>query len=264
MCTPRVIFAAASGLLLAVYCGTSMAGICRVTTAGTNANDGVTWDSPMDLQTALHTAACTEVWVAGGTYTPTNDLIPSISFLVAPGVGAYGGFAGTESERAQRNPSLNISRLSGYIDQGGGFTTHSYHVVNMRGPISASTVLDGFTISDAYGPGEGGGLLCYGYGMGNECSPTLANLIFENNYGSCGGGLANDGSTGGISSPHLTNVTFRDNFAVDSGGGMCNLGGNGGHSNPVLTGVTFSGNTSSSNIAGGSGAPCSTQQAVRC
>jgi hypothetical protein len=108
--------------------------------------------------------------------------------------------------------------LSGDIGVIGVATDNSHTIVRMNGAvgntITASTVLDGFTISGAYQGGNGGGLYCGGSGAGNECSPTLANLLFIHNYAVYGGGLYDDGHNGGVSSPHLTNVTFKDNVVV--------------------------------------------------
>ncbi len=68
----------------------------------------------------------------------------------------YGGFAGTETARSQRNPAANLTILSGDIDNNDSQTpiitdlttvtgndTNSYHVVT--GATGAT--LDGFTIT---------------------------------------------------------------------------------------------------------------------
>lgn len=243
-----LIAIARSGVLLAALCGSNVwANVCRVTTSGTTLNDGSTWSVPMDLQTALATPACTEIWVAGGVYLPTTPAgSTSTSFVIAPGVAVYGGFAGGEAERAQRNLSLNTSTLSGDIGTSGVATDNTKTIVRMNATvgntITASTVLDGFTIADSYFGGNGGGLYCGGSGAGNECSPTLANLVFNDNYAVYGGAIYNDGHNGGVSSPHLTNVTFTGNLAVNNGGAIYN-DCTGGTSSPVLNGATFSGNT---------------------
>ena len=249
-----IVFGRCGVLLLACVCCDASANICRVTTSGTNAHDGSTWSVPMDLQTALGTAACTEIWVAAGTYLPTTPAGSyNVSFVIAPGTAVYGGFAGSETERAQRNLNLNVTTLSGDIGVPGVATDNTHTIVKMTGvagnTITASTVLDGFTISGAYQGGNGGGLFCNGSGAGNECSPTLANLQFISNYAVYGGGLYTDGHNGGKSSPHLANVTFKNNVVINEGGAMyCD--GSGGESSPVLDGVTFSGNTTDNDIGG--------------
>jgi len=248
-----MVFGQCSVLLLAFICHGASANVCRVTSGGTNAHDGSTWSVPMDLQTALGTPTCMEIWVAAGTYLPTTPGgSTSASFVIAPGTAVYGGFAGSETVRTQRNLN-NVSTLSGDIGVAGVATDNSHTIVKMNGAvgntITASTVLDGFTISGAYQGGNGGGMYCGGSGAGNECSPTLANLQFINNYAVYGGGLYNDGHNSGKSSPHLTNVTFKNNVVVNEGGALYN-DGSGGESSPVLYGVTFSGNTTDNDIGG--------------
>lgn len=83
----------------------------------TGANDGSTWeDAYVDLQDALDHAATSggrvsEIWVAAGTYRPTKLTNPadprSATFQPLNGVGLYGGFAGWETERDQRDPTAN-------------------------------------------------------------------------------------------------------------------------------------------------------------
>lgn len=235
----------------------ALAATCRVTTAGTSAGTG-TWASPMDLQTALATSTCTEIWVAAGVYTPTvANGVRGISFNIEPGVAAYGGFAGTETARSQRDPAANVTILSGDLngDDGANFANNgdnSYHVVTMGGggtPVTAATVLDGFTIrggnadGSAFPANAGGGLYCNGVGNGNQCSPTLGKLIFSGNNASYGGGaLYDNGYNQGTSSPTLRDIAFRDNHGGTVGGAMYNDGTN-GTSSPNLNNVTFSNNS---------------------
>jgi hypothetical protein len=199
--------------------------------------------------------------VALGVYRASP--LQTISFNVHPGVAVYGGFAGTEISREQRDPALHRTVLSGDIDfndagsdgvdsdvsQIIGFNT--YVVVMMDGttalgPITETTVLDGFTITGGNAVSgaehDGGGLFCNGAGSGKECSPTLRNLRFSGNHATVGGAIFNSGN-GGTSSPTLSNVTFSGNSA-QSGGAMANYGlGATGRSNPTLSNVSFSGNS---------------------
>lgn len=263
----------AAPLLALVSVGTAHAAICRVTPAGVSSGAG-TWASPMDLQTALANAMCTEIWVTSGVYTPVVPLNPenvtdgerAVSFDIKPDVAVYGGFIGTESTRGERAPDANLTILSGDID-GNDLNTdgneinetwtdtvgsNSYHIVFMNGTpaagtITAGTVLDGFTVTGGNATGtlpddRGAGLYCNGEGTGNECSPTLSSLNFTGNYaGYLGGAIFNAGNNGGASNPALTNVTFSGNTAVNSGGAMYNFGSFGTCS-PSLANVTFSGN----------------------
>lgn len=224
------------------------AALCYVNGAASGANTGASWtDAYADLQSALHNAACTEVWVAQGTYKPAAS-DKTVSFTIAPSVAVYGGFAGNEASRAARNPVAHATTLSGVISGG-----NSQHIVVMIGttatPIAATTVLDGFVLSggNSTSSAEGGGALwCRGNGAGHACSPTLANLVFSGNHAVNGGALALDGYQGGLSNPTLVNITFSGNSATTFGGAIyCNAQSSGGTCSPTLSNVTFSANSSS-------------------
>jgi len=110
------------------------------------------------------------------------------------------------------------------------------------GIITANTVLDGFAITGAAGwDVSGGGLSCNGKGAGNECSPTLRNLLFSANFADQGGAIYNDGTYDGRSNPVLDSVTFRNNSATYGGSALYN-GAHSGESSPRLSNVTFVGN----------------------
>ena len=250
--------------------------VCYVNAAATAANDGSSWtDAYTNPQFALLNSACTEIWVARGVYKPTLGTLDTVSFDIGPGVAMYGGFTGGESSRDARDPAKFLTVLSGDIDNNdtnAGTTQvdttiadihgdNSRHVVTMSGSpsakISASTVLNGFTITGGnavydFG-GIGGGLLCDGEGEGNACSPTLGLDIFSgNNAATGGGGIYSNGSGGGEASASLTDVIFTGNSAKD-GGGMYSVSttddsDTDGQSSPTLFNVIFD-----HNIAGNSG-----------
>ena len=210
--------------------------------APASSQDGTSWGQAFkSLQSALSAATRThEIWVAAGTYYPNSTGLADpreATFQLQSNVALYGGFAGTETSRAQRDPSAHPTLLSGDLDRNGTLDNgNSYHVVTGSGTY-ASAVLDGFTISagvaNASGPYDRGG------GMYNNAgSPTLTDVTFRGNTATQGGGMYNEGS-----SPTLTNVTFSGNSATSTalyfgGGGMYN-----NSSSPTLTDVTFSGNT---------------------
>ncbi len=235
--------------------GPAAAATCFVTPSG--GGNGSSWVQAANLQSALSNSACTEVWVKKGAYTP--GIARSDSFRIRPGVKVYGGFAGNETALGQRNPITNLTILSGDIGSVGDASDNSYHVVYMDGTtnagnITASTVLDGFTVSDGYASSEiarGAGLYCDGRGEGHSCSPSIANVVFDgNNAGAVGGipnggggAMYNDGYGGGISSPNLNHVTFTNNHATYQGGAMFNNASTKGTSSPSLSFVTFSGNS---------------------
>jgi hypothetical protein len=190
-----------------------------------------------------------EVWVAGGTYKPTTGTDRSISFRMKNGVAIYGGFNGTETLLGQRNFTANVTILSGDLNGDDVVNSatnianngeNSYqvfaNVFSAGDPLTASAVLDGFTIRGGRTLISSIGSNISGGGMYNvDASPTLRNLIFFGNVAeSGGGGLMNTLNC----SPTLTNVLFDRNFSQRDGGGMFNFTG----ASPVMNNVTFNGN----------------------
>jgi hypothetical protein len=197
----------------------------------TGANNGISWaNAYTDLQSALALASSgDEIWVADGTYKPTAGIDRTISFALKNGVAIYGGFAGSEISRDQRDPAAHVTVLSGDIGTVGNASDNSYHVL-IGSNTDNTTVLDGFTITD--GNANGTDMATVGGGMYNYMSsPRLTNVTFmENSATQSGGGMFNENH----SSPTLTHVTFKGNTATSFGGGMDNF-----LSTPTLTDVTF-------------------------
>jgi len=174
-------------------------GVIHVTQSGGGTHSGLDWPNAMSsVQTALNTAGAQEVWVAQGTYTG--------NFALVTDVGLYGGFAGSESFREQRNWTTNVTTLDG---------DHSGTVVTMPFDASEDTIIDGFTIThgQAY---FGAGIYC---GSG---SPTISNNLITGN------GIDSGGRGAGIycydSSPLIMDNAIRLNSflqgEVSYGGGV--------------------------------------------
>ncbi|XAH25348.1 choice-of-anchor U domain-containing protein [Xylophilus sp. GW821-FHT01B05] len=247
-------------LLLGLH-GVAQAAICRVAADGSAdadaAADGSSWTPATTLQGALGNANCDEIWVQQGLYKPTTDDDRTVSFAINRPLKLYGGFAGTETALAQRSGGSSSTTLSGDIGTAGDSSDNSYHVLVIGGTgatgngsyTSADTVVDGFTVTagraneDSSPHFYGGGLYCNGRGAGKVCSPLLAGLVFQGNAATVGGAILNDGSSGGNSSPAITNATFSGNSAAVSGGAIYNFGYSGGNSSPAITNTTFSGNS---------------------
>ncbi len=205
-------------------------------------NDGSSWEDAMtNLGDALTLAGPgTEVWVAEGVYTPAGVLNSREDRLtIGESVRVYGGFAGTETERDQRNPNplTNNTVLSGDIhgddsqspvvtdlDELEGGENNSYTVVEFVAG-AADAVLDGFTITggaatgfgaDAENPARQGGGIFVG-----EATATLANLrIAGNRAASDGGGVfVRNGSI------EATNTFFTGNRSGAAGGAVAVRGG---------------------------------------
>ena len=134
---------------------------------GTETN-GQSWDSAFrTVQSAVTNAAAgDEIWVAAGTYFG--------SFVLKDGVALYGGFSGTETNRAERDWNLHRTILDG---QG------SNNVVIEAANASSATRLDGVTIQNGRA-NYGAGIYCSGG------SVVLANntIISNSSSGYLGGG----------------------------------------------------------------------------
>ena len=148
-----------------------------------------------------------EIWVKYGNYL--------LSFLITvdKNVGIYGGFAGTETVREERDWQTNVTTVDG-----DNSANHCFYVT--RGAI-----IDGFAITRSSGAvgTSGGGI----YNLG--CSPTIANCNLHKCSADYGGGIANY-----TASPYIFNCTFSGNSA-ESGGGISNRNA----SNATISNCTF-------------------------
>ncbi len=206
-----------------------------VQTSASGLNTGQNWpDAFSNLQTALQTAqAGDEIWVAAGTYYPTDTLNRTLSFEPKSGVKVFGGFAGNESSLAERDWAAHPAILSGDIGAAGDSTDNSFNVMYLHQPDS-NTVIDGFTIRDGNADVEGsisfsrpicgGGLHIDGYY--SEAYPDIRNCIFTHNYAhAIGAGVLVNGFGTGSVAPRFINCRFEDNYCRGIGGGMAHLGG---------------------------------------
>lgn len=211
-------------------CATSagaLAGILRVDADAVGAADGSSWsDAYPDLQHALAAAISgDEIWVAAGVYKPTPGSDRNVSFELKSGVSLYGGFAGTESLRLQRDtdPMANGCVLSGDLagDDGpnfGNIADNSYNVLDGRGATGA--VVDGFKIERGFANGvgdfneRGAGIV-----FSSNDTATLRNVWFDRNKATFGGALYANAS--GIS---MLDCAFTGNEANEGGALYANNG----------------------------------------
>lgn len=180
----------------------------------TNLQTGGSWTTAhKTLGPALARAnAGDEVWVASGRYTPATPATPNprtVSFVMPGGVTVYGGFAGGEISRAQRNPLANPTILSGDINGNDlpnfvNRADNSLEVVAMNADGSA---IDGCIIEG--GNANGGGASNVGAGI---------DVHGQNN--------------------NIVNTWFRGNTALGSGGAVAAI--NAG--SLFVTGCLFTGN----------------------
>ncbi len=185
--------------------------------------DGESWSTAFsDIQAAVDRAWVRgggEIWVAQGTYTSTAENVVTLRDKVH----LHGGFAGTETSRAERDWSTHVTAIDGENAR--------------RGVLGADdATLDGFTVQNGLANLGGGGM------YNASASPTVTNCTFSGNtagYG--GGGMFNESS-----SPTVVNCTFSSNSASYVGGGMRNYAS----SSPVVRSCTFSANTAAQNGGG--------------
>lgn len=223
--------------------------------------DGSTWATAYPrLEEALAAATPgTEIWVAAGTYSSTRT---SGRFTIGTGVRLYGGFAGVETSRDQRNPVLSPTILSG----------NSRNVIVCRNVTGV--VIDGFTLRNGGGTGERnetrnvtGGEFIPGGGFHIHSSQvTFANCTITSNFatGSNGGQIpygTGDGGAGVIragSNVRFENCEFSSNRAFEpmagcQGGSPYTYGNRGGDGGAVVcdgSSVVFEGCVFSNNSAG--------------
>jgi uncharacterized repeat protein (TIGR01451 family) len=162
---------------------------------------GMSWKNAYwDLQDALTRAGNgygSEIWVATGNYYTHTNIDSSyydVNFALVDGVALYGGFAGIETARSQRNWLTNQTILNGDID-GDGKSDTNYLVKAAN--VGPATIIDGFTITGGYYAGiqvDGASPTIrhnkitrnqpyYGISCTNQSSPNITECnIFDNTY----------------------------------------------------------------------------------
>lgn len=190
------------------------------------AHDGTSWATAfLHPQDAVDVSiAGDEIWVAEGTYTQRD---PAAYFLVIleEGIAIYGGFAGTESARYERDSALHETILDGENRWG-----------NVRG--ASNCRLDGFVLTRGYASspmmvGSGGGM-CNFLGLERLSGLTVANCTFAANGAEYHGGAMHNRN----SSVAVVNCVFVGDKARHGGGAMWNQ-----DSSVTVTNCTFSGNS---------------------
>jgi len=203
----------------------------RVDPAAAPGGDGLTWATAFPgiksaVNAAIANPAVTEIWVRQGTYFPGTT-----PYTLRNGLTMYGGFAGNETSRDQRNPTVNVTTLTGQDTR---------RIIN-GGVLDSTAVIDGFTVTGGNANGaanddRGGGILCtigagptvrrclfianrctFGGGAGylNSSSPTFTDCTFDSNQGGSYGGAFDMANSVGAT---FDRCVFRNNRAARAGG----------------------------------------------
>jgi hypothetical protein len=233
--------------------------IIRVAPDGDDGNDGATWQSPKrTIQAAVDAAAVTggEVWARKGEYADATATPRNGSVVLPASVGIYGGFAGTETTRNERNwteQTTTLANPQGYpvvVATAGrwnsavdGFNIRvspvaSAHIRSGVECVNGSPILanDTFVASTKFGPlihGTYSSFLLFnstirGCDVGGDLvttefgSPAIWNNVFAGNSVPGAGGMINMKSGLGMS---IRNNLFDGNTAARGGGLVRNLGG---------------------------------------
>jgi T5SS/PEP-CTERM-associated repeat protein len=165
--------------------------ILRVRAGAAPGGNGLSWATAFSnpqQAIAATTGANTEIWIAAGTYFPTiaqpaNDPRAVAFRNLRNNTAFYGGFAGTETVRSQRNTVANVTVLSGDIGAPNVTSDNAYRVID----VNAVTGV------------------------------TFDGLVFEK--GNANGPANNLGAAMNINNSLVTlrGVTFRDCEAVNAG-----------------------------------------------
>jgi gliding motility-associated-like protein len=236
----------------------TVSGQTYVRANATGANDGSSWaDAYRNLQDALADPTVTELWIARGTYRPVacntcGESERQVAFELRRNLAVYGGFAGNETQRSERNVLLNPTILSGDIGNPIDSTDNSFQVVRAT-DVDETLVLDGLIIQEGNSDGTfdnngyGGGGILIDAAFGGEGSLVMRRCTIRNNFAGGGGGLqirANGGSS--IVEPLIEDCVFEGNTAslgnVSSSGGAVFIFGQVAAVNPVFIGCTFRNN----------------------
>ncbi|MGN7783707.1 choice-of-anchor Q domain-containing protein [Niabella sp. 22666] len=227
-------------LVLTFYAPLLFSQTIYVNHAATGSNDGSSWQNAyQNLTTALTAAhantAITQIWVAKGTYYPSNTNNRDHFFNIRRNnLQVYGGFAGAETDLTQRNAVVHPTILSGNIGSTASNSDNSYHIMVIElnpsnpQPIDNSLVIDGFTFSEGnanagsvfnslYPRYTGSSIFISCNFNSINITPLIRNCIFADNRAFSSGALTYYGISAGSNALSIEQCTFQNNYAGYSG-----------------------------------------------
>jgi len=184
----------AAMLLMTAFCSSLHGQVVYVDKNALGANDGSSWlNAYSNLQTALDNTTSGQIWVADATYNASSP------FAIKSAVQLYGGFAGTETQLSQRNPSANPAILSGDImgnDPPAVFDSllnldNALHVVYVDSLLTGTVVIDGFTIKGGITDNDNTQHIYFwkGGGIHAQSKVQVRNCAFSRNWARTGGSI---------------------------------------------------------------------------
>lgn len=164
--------------------------------------NGTSWAqayNTLDAAVSNNTYSAQEFWIAEGTYTPSAPLVlgqnQNHSF--------YGGFAGTETARSQRN----ITKYPTIVD-GQGVLKHVFNVTSWV----TSVRFDGLTIKRGAATAASGADASGGGIVVNKGTVVIASCTFTDNSATSLGGALNLVNNASIT---ITGSTFKNNRSLN-------------------------------------------------
>lgn len=199
----------------------------------TGANDGTSWADAFrgsgGLESALDVAEFgDQIYVATGTYLPTQNGSRAASLRLISGIRVYGGFLGGEQSPEDRPPiGTAPTILSGDLNGndgplGASLNDNSRHVVRMTN-VGASSLLDRFVIQSGHADSNGGAASRGAGALLENSSATLRDCRFTDNFASTRGGAVY--IQGGR--PSFVSCVLQDNEALEAGGALAGVLWNG-------------------------------------
>ncbi|HZM02626.1 MAG TPA: choice-of-anchor Q domain-containing protein, partial [Candidatus Saccharimonadales bacterium] len=194
--------------------------VIYVNSQAARGGNGSSWSNAFaNLADAFGSGNCSDIWIAAGTYAVTNDLNGSTATpSLQEGMRLFGGFAGTETSLAQRNPAANPTIL---------MAASAAPALEAVGGVDNATVVDGLTFT--------GGVNTPGF-LVSASSPLIQNCVFT---GNSDGAIASQAGA----SPTVVNCSFTNNAGSAAASALA--------ASPSFVNCVFAGNQSPRGQNGG-------------
>ena len=202
-----------------------------------NGGNGQSWATAFNnLQDGLDNAGLSgyqkDVWIKAGTYKPTRatngvNAGRFNTFFVRASNGVFGGFAGNETQLAQRSIPANPTILSGDIGTANDASDNTYHVItlNSRSPRLDGLIVEAGNANDANNLSNRSGAAIYDQGIFAEPHPVVINCVFRNNNASDNGGAIYLSNTATNYTMDIVQSVFYGNSALRGGAVYVQKGG---------------------------------------